>query len=111
MCLVLDSRSWDLEIWKLREEERKWDKLIDLHLEKRSRIPNGELNMERFSIIPYRKQSLFIIRAMNSSIEVDVYDIGSKRCEFSQRFFWHPRVHDLACPQISPFAPTLLCCK
>ncbi|ERN13741.1 F-box protein At5g65850 [Amborella trichopoda] len=111
VCLVLDSGSRDLKIWKLREEERKWEKLIDLHLEKRSRIPSGTLKMERFSIIPYRQQSLFIVRGMNASIEVDVYDIGNKTWDFSRRFFWRPRVHDLACPQISPFAPTILRCK
>ncbi|ERN13749.1 F-box protein At5g65850 [Amborella trichopoda] len=109
VCLVLDSESQDLKIWKLRVEERKWEKLIDLHLEKRSRIPIG--GMERFSIIPYRQQSLFIVRGWNASIEVDVYDIGNKRWDFSRRFFWRPGVHDFACPRISPFAPTLLRCK
>ncbi|ERN16163.1 hypothetical protein AMTR_s00030p00228330 [Amborella trichopoda] len=111
VCLVLDSGSRDLKIWKLREEERKWEKLIDLHLEKISIIPSGGLKMERFSIIPYRQQSLFIVRGSNASIEVDVYDIGNKRWDFSRRFFWRPRVQDLACPRISPLAPTILRCK
>ncbi|KAL4189080.1 hypothetical protein AMTRI_Chr08g163720 [Amborella trichopoda] len=114
--ITLPSNSCDTCFHKLiklggRQRLRKWEKLIDLHIEKRSRFLRGELKMERLSILPYHQQSLFIIRAMNASIEVAIYDIGSKRCEFNRKFFWHPRVHDLACPRISSFAPILLCCK
>ncbi|KAL4189084.1 hypothetical protein AMTRI_Chr08g163740 [Amborella trichopoda] len=65
-------------------------------IERRSRISKGELKIERFCVL---------------LTEVVLYDSGSKRYKFYRRFFWHPRVHDFACPRISPFPPTLLCCK
>ncbi|KAL4189082.1 hypothetical protein AMTRI_Chr08g163730 [Amborella trichopoda] len=67
-------------------------------IEWRSRIPSDELKMKRFCVLLYCQQPLFIVRAMYTSINVAAYDIASKRCKFYRRFFWHPRVHDLACP-------------